>query len=373
MGKSTNLSVSLTYDPKTTIMEKMRESRTSMDIQIRDPGRRSDWDASLLDSGDHCVFHTAAWAKVLETAYRYKPRYFVASEGDRIGFLMPMMEVRSALTGRRGVSLPFTDQCPLFAPSGDIVPGALRMAIDEARARKWRYVEWRDDASVDPAAPPWESFYVHDIDLGRTEADLFAGLTESNRRCIKKAAREGVCVTHDRTPEALEEFCKLNLLTRQRHGIPPQPSSFFKGLQEFVIAKDYGIVASARIGQRTVASAVFLHFGKDVVFKYGASDTRYQHLRPNNLIMWETWAWYAGRGFASMSLGRTELDNEGLLRYKRTWGGRERLIGYRRYDVRKDAYVRKDPRDGSRLTRIFARVPVRLARIIGRLAYRHVG
>lgn len=344
-----------------------------MDIQIRNPSEHPDWDASLLSQNNHSFFHTSAWAKVLEKTYRFKPVYFVVYDGNRLVTLMPMMEVHSLLTGKRGVSLPFTDLCPPYAPARKDLLFVQLKAIEYGKINKWRYIEWRDNQHIDPARSTWESFYVHDIDLDRTETDIFDSLSNSNRRNISKAIRKGVRVRFDQSREALNEFYRLNLATRKRHGLPPQPLNFFKNIYEFIILKDCGVIASAYYEGRVVASSVFFHFGRAALFKYGASDIRYHHLRPNNLLMWETCMFYARRGFLSMNLGRTEPQNEGLLRYKRAWGAKERMIKYHRYDINRNAYILKHSGGSGLLPKIFSRIPISIARIIGRLAYRHVG
>ena len=78
-----------------------------MDVQILNPLEYPDWDALLLQSGDQTFFHTAAWAGVLEKSYRFKPLYFTGLEEGRIVFLMPLMEVRSFLTGRSATAKKF--------------------------------------------------------------------------------------------------------------------------------------------------------------------------------------------------------------------------------------------------------------------------
>jgi hypothetical protein len=344
-----------------------------MDIQVLNPLERADWDALLLDHPRSSFFHTSAWARVLAKSYRFEPLYLAGFDGTRLVLLMPMMGVRSLLTGKRGISLPFTDRCSSFAPSKGVFLLAQGRAVECGKARGWRYVEWRDDAYFDPDIPTWEEFYTHEIDLSRKEDAIFACLSDNNRRNIKKAVREGVSVRIDQTPEALRDFYKLNLLTRKRHGLPPQPFGFFRNVHEFVIAKGHGVIASAFYQGKAVASSVFFHFGGEAIFKYNASDLSFQHLRPNNLLMWEACLSYARQGFRSMNLGRTDPRDEGLLRFKRVWGAKEGLVGYHRYDIRMSAFVRKRPGSGTLYPKLFSRVPVSLARVIGRLAYRHAG
>jgi hypothetical protein len=87
-----------------------------MDLQRINPLDYPDWDDLLLKSGDPSFFHTSTWARVIVESYGYQPVYFVRWENTRLSSVMPFMDISSRLTGRRGVSLPFTDYCNPFKP-----------------------------------------------------------------------------------------------------------------------------------------------------------------------------------------------------------------------------------------------------------------
>lgn len=345
-----------------------------MRLQPLDPDRHPGWDGLLLRGGDSCFFHSSAWARVLRSTYGFKPLYFAAIEADRLAFLMPFMEIDSPLTGRRGVSLPFTDRCPPHAAGGrDDLREAVTLVMAHGGRAKWRYAEWRDEASFREGIPAWASFYFHEIDLRRAEADLFSALGDSNRRNIRKARGSGVTVRFERSAEAMSEFYRLNVLTRKRHGLPPQPLSFFRNVFEQIILKDMGIVATAVHGRRAVAASVYFFFGERCLYKYGASDLRHQGVRPNNLLMWEALLWLKNKGFPVMDLGRTEPGDTGLLRFKRAWGAKESMIRYYRYDFRENAYLAGDKSSSLLIPRLFRHTPRPVLRLIGRLFYRHAG
>jgi len=344
-----------------------------MALRIVDPVAYPEWDSLVLGNADYTFFHSSAWAKVLVDSYGFRPAYFIVPEGSGLALMMPLMEVASPLTGRRGVSLPFTDQCPVAASDAELWEQAVQAAVCHGETRRWRYIEWRDAGRLDEALPASEAFYVHEVDLTASAEKLFTSLSDNNRRNIKKAQREGAIIAVGSSPKDIDEFYRLNLVTRKRHGLPPQPHPFFRNVHEQVLAKGQGIVVSASYQGRVVAASVFLHFGKRAIYKYGASDLAYQHLRPNNLIMWEAMTWYGARGFETFSLGRTEMDNPGLLQFKRTWGGKERMARYHRYDLRKGDYVPAPPPASARFGRLFSRLPAWMLRLVGRTLYKHAG
>jgi hypothetical protein len=108
--------------------------------------------------------------------------------------------------------------------------------------------------------------------------------------------------------------------------------------------------------------------------KYGASTGNYQELRPNNLVFREGIRDLCGKGVRMLSFGRTDLHHEGLRQFKLSWGAAEKTLQYARYDVASKAYFQaKKHRARIPLESTMSKLPLPLLRLIGRVAYRHVG
>src|SRR3954463_2945135 len=90
-------------------------------VQFLDPAHDRDWDELASSHSGYSVFHSSAWARVLMNTYGHKSFYIHLSDRRRTAALLPLMEVASPLTGRRGVSLPFSDFCGAltFDPASD--------------------------------------------------------------------------------------------------------------------------------------------------------------------------------------------------------------------------------------------------------------
>jgi lipid II:glycine glycyltransferase (peptidoglycan interpeptide bridge formation enzyme) len=254
----------------------------------------------------------------------------------------------------------------------ELLGAAVEQAIIYGKKTGWKYIEWRDTDYFHKETPPWEVYYTHDLNLKRTESELFSSLKDSNRRNISKANKEGVSIKIDCSLATLKSFYRLNCLTRKRHGLPPQPFFFFKKVFDSVISKGYGIVVTAFHSNTIIASSVFFHFGMKAIFKYGASNMKYQNLRPNNLIIWEAIKWYRNHGHDTLNFGRTKFDNHGLLRFKRLWGAIESPLKYYRYNCKKEAHIQNQHRMDLQI-KLFSRTPVSILRILGRLLYKHIG
>jgi lipid II:glycine glycyltransferase (peptidoglycan interpeptide bridge formation enzyme) len=189
---------------------------------------------------------------------------------------------------------------------------------------------------------------------------------------VRKAEQNELTIDFSQSLAATKTFHTLHCLTRKRHGVPPQPFSFFANIQCHVLAQNQGWVVLARRGQVTVAGAIFLHSGRSVIYKYGASDLKFQHLRANDLVIWAAIQKYAGEGFESLDFGRTSLHNQGLRHFKLGWGTQERRIDYVRFDLRKKRYVTVSEKRARMLGRLYRFLPGFLTKFTGVLLYKHI-
>jgi hypothetical protein len=372
-------------------------TRAQTAIEPVNPLERQDWDEWILGHPDASFFHGRSWAKVLEEACGARPLYLAAGQ-DWVG-LLALMEVRSSLTGLRGVSLPFTDLCPPLADEareGALGPARvhaadaakltglsngvsgvgvtaqqlLQRAVELGRQRGWRYLECRGGSF--PGATPSLAYFEHSLDLTRGEQGLFAGFDGSARRAVRKAERLGVRTEVSTSSDALRTFYQLHCRTRRRHGVPPQPYRFFECIDRYVLQRKQGFVVVGRHNGRAIAGAVFLHLGDRALFKYGASLEGYRGLRGNNLVMWTAIRWLAAHGFRTLHFGRTSLNNEGLRQFKRIWGTTERRVEYVKFDFGTGHFVADHDRAHGWHTHFLRWLPVPVLRLVGAVLYRHL-
>jgi CelD/BcsL family acetyltransferase involved in cellulose biosynthesis len=343
-----------------------------LNISILNPLAHPDWDDLLLTAGRATFFHTSAWARVLVEAYGYQPLYFTLIANGKLIGLIPVMEIKSFFTGKRGVSLPFTDVCHPSADTAATFQALMDGLTEYGHRAGWKYIEFRGGSDFFNGAPNCAEHFAHVLDLDGSEEKLFKALRASTRRNIHKAEKEGVAVSLLRTREALAAFYRLHCGTRRLHGLPPQPWTFFEKIYEHLIVPGQGLVALAVHQGKPVAGAVYALYRDQALYKFGASDRNHQHLRPNNLVMWEAIRWFCRNGFRSLDFGRTEPENEGLLQFKRGWGTKEGRVAYYRLNLRENAFSAAS--NGARSSYpVFKMLPIPVLRLAGRVLYRHVG
>jgi lipid II:glycine glycyltransferase (peptidoglycan interpeptide bridge formation enzyme) len=343
-------------------------------MEIVNPLNQHVWDELVSSHPSGSFFHTSSWARVLAESYGYKPAYFVVRDKGYLLALLPVMEIRSILTGKRGVSLPFSDYADPFAKDEEQYLSLAKTAMRYGTQAGWKTLEIRGGGY--PWAEKEESsvFLGHQLDLSGTESEIYTGFRTNMRRNISRALKAGVKIEILNSAEAIEAYYHLHCITRKGHGIPPQPLKFFRKIQEHVLQRNMGIIALATFRKSVVAGIMLFHHGKKAIYKYGASNLEGKECRANNLVMWEAIRWYRQKGVKEFCFGRTEGTNQGLREYKLGYGASEYDLPYYKYDLSGNRVVRKSAEDASgRLERYYQKVPIPFSRIIGTLLYRHVG
>jgi len=352
------------------MVERQREDARGR-MHVVDPLAREDWDHLVRRVPGSTFFHGAAWARVLHETYGFVPMYLVKFEGGRLKALLPCMEVDTFPGGRRAVCLPFTDLVPPVLDEGEPLSAVTETLNARGRERGWLSWETRGGFHELPGAVSSLEFHQHSLELTPGPATLFCGFDPAVRRALRKAARSAMVVRVDRSSEAMKSFYALHCRTRRKHGLPPQPWTFFQNIQRHVLAEGQGQLVLAYQQQRAVAGAVFFHWDKEVFYKFGASDDTRLDLRPNNHVLWHAIESYSFDGFDRLHLGRTSLTNAGLRRYKLSWGAAESPLAYVKYDLMRNRYVRDTDRTKGWHTAALRCLPVPLLRAVGALLYRH--
>ena len=341
-----------------------------MQTKLVNPICDPDWDRLVNTHPNAGFFHGSAWAGVLRETYAHEPVYLRCTHRGEFAALIPIMEIHSPVTGRRGVCLPFSDFCAPLIFDWSVHDLVMEQLHKLACARRWRYFELRGGPPPESAATPEVTYREHLLDLRCGEETLLAQATGSVRRAVRKAEKNGLSVVASR--EGMREFYQLHVRTRRRHGLPPQPVSFFAAIHRDIIRPGGGFIVLARIGAQPVAGAVFFTFDKKAVFKFGASDVLYQEYRGNDLVMWEAISSLARHGYETLHLGRTSPANEGLRRFKLAWGAVEGKLDYYRFDVGARRWVARRDNTTGFYNAIFGSLPLAVNRVAGEMIYPHL-
>jgi CelD/BcsL family acetyltransferase involved in cellulose biosynthesis len=354
-------------------LQTQRSGQPKIHTRFIDPlSSGNEWDRMVTKHSSAHFFHSAAWARVLARTYGHRPFYLVATQEDKTVALLPLMEVRSRLSGVRGVSLPFSDFCaPLFFGE-EGYETAVAAAVELGRVRGWKHLELRGSAGSTISARGSVSYYTHALDLRHSERELFERCASSVRRGVRKAEGNALAVEIESSRRALREFYRLHCQTRRTHGLPPQPWTFFEYIHDEILQAGNGCVIVARQQGKAIAAAVFFRFGKHSLYKFGASDADAARVRANNLVIWEGIKFWAHSGAEFLHFGRTDPGHDGLRRFKRSWGSIEEPLQYLRFDFRQGRWMVVEQAPLPFQYQLFRHLPLPLNRVAGAMIYPHL-
>lgn len=342
-------------------------------VQIINPLQIPAWDEQILKFPDYSLFHTSGWIKTIRETYRYEPQFFTVKNENSFAAIIPLMIVDSFLTGKRAISLPFSDYSEPLISEGihfkDLFDEILKYSV----TKRLKFVEFRGGEKYFNNLPASTFDYLHKLDLKDGEESLFKKFSSNTKRNIKKAEREDISVNISSSQEATEDFYKMNCATRKKHGLPPQPKAFFNNLHKFLLSQGKGFIAIAKHKGIAIAGAVYFLTGDKAIYKFGASYMEYQNLRANNIVMWDAIKHCINKGYREFCFGRTEPDNEGLRKFKLGWGTIEEVNNTYRYDLKKNSFVPLQTKTSGSHTKIFAKTPLPVLKLFGSLFYRHFG
>ena len=170
------------------------------------------------------VFHTRGWLDALQRTYGYEPVVLTtAAPGRPLTNGMVFCRITSWLTGRRLVSLPFSDHCDALLDHPyelELLMHALRR---DQQLKQWKYVEFRPCdvlPRVGNGFAPSGQYYLHRLDLRPEVEDLFRSFHKNHiMRKIRRAERENLHYEEGRSEGLLRSFYQLFVQTRRRHGL----------------------------------------------------------------------------------------------------------------------------------------------------------
>ncbi len=321
------------------------------------------------------VFHTPGWLEALRRTYGYEPvAYTTTPLGTELTNGIVLCRVYSRITGRRLVSLPFSDHCEPLIDHPEDLHGLVRCLQRDCAKDGWKYVEIRPRTAcaVPPAGlEPAQAFCLHTVDLNLELEELFHRFhKDSTQRKIRRAKREGLTYEEGRSEALLENFYQLLLRTRQRQRLPPHPRDWFRNLVDCL--GDKVKIRTASKDGRPIASILTLSSKGVLVYKYGCSDERFHNLGGMHLLFWNAIQEGKRNEAREFDMGRSDSDNPGLITFKDRWGAARSQLTYWRYPTRPAPTALAGW--GLQLARyIFAHIPDTFQIAAGRMLYRHLG
>ena len=349
-----------------------------MTVYAIDPLVDPRWPAFLENRPDASVFHSRGWLEALKRTYGYLPVvYTTCAPGMPLTDGIALCQVNSRLTGRRLVSVPFSDHCEPLTDEPDDLHELLRGLVAVAKQEKLKYVELRPltgmlhDCAEKAGFVRSQEFFFHTVDITPEPEVLFQ---QFHRTCVRvkigRAEREGLLYEEGRSEKLLSKFYGLLLLTRRKYHVPPPPIAWFRNLAECV-GENLTIRVASKDGN-PVSAIITILYNNTCFYKYTGVSQDAAKMGGTHALAWRAICDSRALGATKLDFGRTDLDNETLMEYKDRWASTRSGITYYRYPESSVASA-SDSHDSGLAGRIFACLPDKLLILAGNYLYKHVG
>ncbi len=292
-----------------------------------DPRSDPRWAALARGPRGH-LFISPPWIDAVCRTYGFEPHARVMTGADGTpagGFAWVLVD---DLLGERVLSLPFCERAD--PPVDDLTtweavtaePLTLGAAVTVRVLETPDNVPLRDPRLVRTGLAAW-----HGTALDAPVEEIWTRFDGSARRNVRTAERKGVEVVASEGLEAVRRFHDLHVsLRKTKYRLLAQPMELFERIWH-AFAPNGGIVTLLAMADGVpIAGGLYLEWAGTLYHKFGASRMEYRSMCPNNAITWTAIRWAAERGLDGVDWGLSDLDQPGLLEYKRQWASTEQRI-----------------------------------------------
>ena len=272
------------------------------------------------------LFTSPPWITAVSDTYGFEPaaQVRVGADGRPLDGVA-WADVRD-LRGQRRLALPFCDRADPILGDPDAWPELATDLLAGDLPVTLRCLG-TSPALGDPRFTVVGEAAWHETALDRPLAELHGAFRSQTRRNIATAERAGVEVFLDAGTEAVREFHRLHVeLRKRKYRLLAQPVELFERIWKAFAPADGIRTALAVVDGRPVAGALYLVWQDTVYYKFGASQAEHLALRPNDALHWQLIQWAHDRGLRALDWGLSDLDQPGLVAYKRKWASTEGRI-----------------------------------------------
>jgi hypothetical protein len=323
------------------------------------------WRALMRSSQQATLYHSEPWIESLRLTYGFPFRAAIVERSGEARAGVLFARVRRPLA-RWWVALPFSDSCPPLTsyPDADAELFACLAAYFGHERFEIRGIATR---------PQWQGadhFLSWELNVSASAPELYRSLETNFRRNISKAQKSGITIEHGNTPQIVARFYRLHQRSRRRLGLPCQPLRFFHVLRQ-CFDKGVDVWLASHNGSDTAAVFLLGH-GDTLHFKWSARDSR-ESSGASHLLTWSLVEHWAGK-FRRLDLGRSDVRNFGLNRFKHGLGGRSAILPYVFFPVAPHHPSSSEVLSTKRwiMTTVWRLLPAPLCRGIERFGYRYL-
>jgi CelD/BcsL family acetyltransferase involved in cellulose biosynthesis len=277
------------------------------------------------------LFGSPPWLTTISDTYGFEISAHVAlDDTGRAKSGLAFAQIEDFL-GARQLSVPFCDYIDPVVDSDGDWRELVDPVLDRNLPLQLRVLN-AEPPRRDPRFAHADEMAWHYTTLERDEDALFGALHARARQNVRAARRHGVTVRFGSDLEDVRAFHDLHRRTRKhKYRLLAQPVSFFENIWKNFAADDSIAIGLAEHDGDVIAGALYLVWNDTWYYKFGASNFERSTVRPNELLGWESMLRANERGCATYDWGVSDLDQPGLVAYKRKFATDERRVSVLRH------------------------------------------
>jgi FemAB-related protein (PEP-CTERM system-associated) len=299
----------------------------ALSVRLLTDAAAAAWDGFVAAHPQGTFFHRAAWAGVIEAAFRHRPHYLMAERDGAVCGVLPLVHMRTRLFGNTLASLPFCVYGGILADDGESF-AALATAAETlrercgARALELRFREAPDGLDETWVARPDLYVTFRKPIAADDEANLKA-IPRKQRAMVRKGIERGLAATVGRDVDLLHRVYAESV---RNLGTPVFARRYFRLLAE-AFGRDMDVLV-VRDGATPVAAVMNFYWRDEVLPYYGGGTAAARACYANDFMYWEVMRRAAARGCRTFDYGRSKLGT-GAFAFKKNWGFEPLPLEYR--------------------------------------------
>jgi CelD/BcsL family acetyltransferase involved in cellulose biosynthesis len=285
----------------------------------------TDWERRTKDLPDRTVFQSAAWLSFLVETQGGEPVFASLVDDNAIAGYFCGMIVRKFGIAMLGSPMPGWTTAYMGTNLLDGVPR--RLALQAITGFAFRELGCVHLEMMDRRLTPEDThestfrtrlFNGFEIDLSQSELVLMANMEGSCRRNIRKAIRCGLQIRECKDDAFVDHYyAQLEDVFAKDGLVPTYGKKRVRALMRHLSPEGKVLPLQAIDSDGNCIASMITVASNGTAFLWGSTSwRRFQHLRPNELLMWSSIQHWKSRGIKKLDMG-------GGGEYKRKYGGYE--------------------------------------------------
>lgn len=280
------------------------------------------WASTLQQFPDRTMCQSPAWLGFLEETQKGEIVIAALHEGNAVlGYFSGLMIHRFGL---RILGSPLPGWTTAYmglvlkpeVPRTDALEALQRFAFSDLQCVHLEFMDRNLSVSDIGDRYPLLNYNSFEIDLSRGEDELFSSMSYDCRHCARKAVRLGVIIQEASDAGFVDDYySQLTDVFAKRRLVPTygkdRVSALIRHLQP---TGNLLLLRAIAPDGHCIATLISVGMHNRAEVWSGASWRAYQHLRPNELLVWHVIRYWKNRSVQFLDMG-------GAGEYKRRYGG----------------------------------------------------